>query len=923
MRTTFLNAIADKIDYTGLDQFKSTCYVFPTKRAGAYFKQIIRKKYLDKAFWSPDVFSIEDFIVKLTGKRIASEFELILELFESYKILEPEITFDSFYDWGRIVLGDFDEVDRYLVDPEMLYRNLQNLKDIEAVFHSDDAKEALRNFRNSIEDHENSLLISQFLRTWIRVSEVYSIFQKRLREKKIAYAGMLYKSLSADLENGYNDCSYENIVFGGFNALTKSEEHIIDYLLKADKAVIYWDASEYFFDKDEEAGTFLKKYRKKWPHDRSKWIVSSDHLSTEKINVYGCSGAEQQSQLAGSLVKSEGLGNLRSAIVLADESLLTPLLFNMPDDFKLNITMGYPLRENPISNLAISFLKLLNIEKTQKGEIYFLKSNVKDFFEHPFIKSILPENQKLELRRSYVFAAKDLEDFLSIKPISFIKDALNDKDAFQSLSEFLVEIYYSFREKLDPISQEVVYHLVRHLKQLIGSIHKGGLTFEVKEQEKLFRDTIHSLKIPFSGEPFNGLQIMGFLETRSLDFENLIVLSVNEGVLPSERSYSTYIPFGLRKAYEMPTFEDQDSIYAYHFKRLLMRAKNIHLIYDTQLSYDGAGEISRFVAQLKNSTKKSDFELNEISVLDRHTNSVENTERIIHKNEEVMSALRKYWEPSGNKYLSPTALLNYLQDPVEFYIKNVLGIREPEELEDDFDPREIGNTIHKALEEIYKPFIGKAISSEEIKPLLNFKKIETFVLDSLLSERIIKDSKELKGKNELFHSIITEVIKQVLIKDQSDTPFKLMDLETNKLNNSIQVLGKEARLGGYVDRIDDKDGVIRILDYKTGKVKLPSRYVYSKLSTEDYVGLYFDNPDYKSGFQAYFYVFLYKRKYPDQQIKAGIYSLKQVNQGIQYLRSGDMLDDELIDAFGNRLIRLVEEIFNEKIPFRSEKDKEK
>ncbi|MEO1054808.1 MAG: PD-(D/E)XK nuclease family protein [Bacteroidota bacterium] len=935
----FLNHIIDDIRLEELPLLRNWCFVFPTRRAGVHFKKLLGERFYNMAFWAPEVLSIEDFIVKVSGRSVSDDMSLVFELFKVYKRHEPGIIFDNFYSWGQILLSDFDEVDRHLVDTELLYRNLQDLKEIEASFGiGEEAMEAMKQFRNLVGIENKSRLLVEFMNTWNKVSKVHRDFKEHLLEANLAYVGMLYREVCEGLRTHQLDLNYDKVIFGGFNALTKAEEELFDILLNDNKATIYWDADKlYLEDKREEAGVFLRQYATKWTQENSKWITDDMLNEPKEMEVIGVQGSVGQAKAVGNILERKAYAKENTAVVLADEQLLFPVLHAIPKSLKaVNITMGYPLKNTSFFNLAYAVLQLhANKKVTGENKVYFLLSTVLNVLTNPYIlafgdreyRKALNDLRQFKLK---VISLEELNETIKHPLFNLVFEAgRKASELLEMLMQLLFRIYQRFSRgasKGNDLEYEFAYHFIKHLNKFKETLMGNNLSPGPELLTRLFKEAFQQLKVPFKGEPLLGLQVMGFLETRSLDFENIIVVGVNEGKLPPARSYNTYIPYGLRKAFGLPTFEDQDAIYAYHFKRSLQRAKNVYLLYDTEVDSFGGGEKSRFILQMLYSIEKA--ENSKIQVDDFHLSLPVSSQAKakkpiqVEKTPEVMELLKRYLatNETSDYSLSATALIAYVDDPFKFYLRYIAGLEEKEEYNQDFDAREFGKIVHRGLEEFYKPFEGKQVEAEEIEKMMSPSAINEMVEQALVMEEILREGQVIEGKNLLFESVIKKLMEKVLEADLAIAPFEIVALETQSLENTIEVDGMQVRLGGIVDRIDRVDGSVRIIDYKTGRVDFLPPTKASEVNYEQYLSNYFTDSKYKSGFQAYYYAYLYHKQHPQDQIKAGVFGLKEVNRGVRLLREGHTIPFELIAAFEKRLKALIREIFDPNIPFSAKEE---
>ena len=696
----------------------------------------------------PAIYSIEDFVQKLTGLTITDELTLLFHLFKIYQKKQPELQFDDFYAWGKIILKDYDEIDRYMANAKQIYIDLQNIKELDTEFGiTEEYRLIIERYRTLTERKEKTDLLTKFLEIWKEVGAVYEVYQEELLKEEKAYGGMLYRNLANLLSQETINHEFDFYHLCGFNALSKAEEIIFDSLVKTEKAQLYWDVDDYYLlDPKEEAGDFLREYIAKWP---DSIVFDSKSLTKEKqVTIHGVPQQMTQSQLGADLVTQmldEGAKPEETAIVLADEKLLIPLLYAMPmHDRKVNVTMGYPMRSTIIFDFVLSYLELIRKAKKEGDDLIFYVYDLKPFLSNAY--AAVFDSQIY--RQVNAWLVKTKRRNISLKELSKLTSntglltllSVGDRwtDLYEGLKLYLTLAFYEFKEKEGPqTDQEFIYFFIKTLNQLNNYL-TDRKDFSLKLIKKIVQEYFRSVKIPFEGEPIQGVQIMGFLESRTLDFKQVIVLSANEGKLPTPRNLNSYIPYGLRRVFELPTFEEQDAIYAYHFKRLIQRAESVHFVYDHSIKGDSTGERSRFILQQQYVCLYANHE--NIVLSERFYESlipkVQNDVSIaIEKSSKVKALLShfKFEEDNDANYLSPTSLTNYITCPLKFYFQHVAGIRELEDVEEDIDARNLGIVVHEVLEYLYTPWLGKEVSAEQVKLLKGL--VEKELEESLKTKR--------------------------------------------------------------------------------------------------------------------------------------------------------------------------------------------
>ena len=866
----FLTHIVDHIDAENLAELRNTSFVFPSKRAGFHFRSALLERFSCETFWLPSIISIEDFIVKCTGKVVSSEIDLLFSLYEAYSTTympppEGEVdkeelpTFDRFYSWGQVLLKDFDEADRYLVKTNELYQNLQQMQELENRYQdSEEILFALKRFNEMIGGDPTSLTVS-FSNQWTRVSKTYKLFKSGLVSEGLYYVGMLYRELAEKLQNDSIELPFSKIVFAGFNALSTSEEVIFNRLLEKGVAQIFWDADQLYLNNDlEEAGKFMRRNYRKWPpSDDVHWIITNMLKSEKSIQLIGGVQKVGQSQVVGQLLDQlSEQEQSKCGVVLSDESLLFPMLYALPNSIKsLNVTMGYPAKHSHWYRLAVAYMEY-HLHTRRKGNSAFAETQyILPLLNNPLLQKSVPSvrsqvkslNPKSRWVLLSAICTDDSPDILraALTPQGRVLALIN------SLVEMIMLVFQKLRldNELQQLDTEFAYHSLKHLMQLEERIRRLHQQLEPATLSRLVLQTLDQVNIPFSGEPAAGLQLMGFLETRALDFEKVILVSANEGKLPKGNRHQSYVPYAVRKAFGLPTYEEQDAVYAYHFKRVLQRAKEISIVYDTEVAIDGSGEKSRFIWQLVNSFpgKNIGHQIYQMPLKKAQSSSVLR----IPKSASVMVLLSKFLlGTTEGKTLSPTAIRHYLDCSLRFYFRYLVKLREREKLSSELDNRDFGNIVHETFETLYQPLAGESISQDMVKDLLNSNKISEAVAKTIRYHTGKSQNTSLEGKDLLHEQVIQKLIYKAVEKDQLTTPFKLVGTEM-KVSADLQFAkGKAVKLEGTLDRVHQINEVIHILDYKTGRADILSQGFRNDIS--GYLNVHFEEPKYKSGFQSFF-----------------------------------------------------------------------
>jgi CRISPR/Cas system-associated exonuclease Cas4 (RecB family) len=922
--SSFLGQLVDELYDKHKGDLSELCIVFPTRRAGLFFKKYLSAK-IETPHWSPVIFSIQDFIRNLSSFVVPDQLALIFELFEVYQKYFPDEPFEKFYPWGEMLLKDFDEADRNLADTKQLFAYLKDEREINETFDlQEEDMERIRNFWMTFFNKEPGKLKNEFLENWRHLGSIYNDFRKRLVDKNQAYEGLAYRFVAENLKNV--TVNYEHIVFAGFYALSKAEELIIEYLLDRKNADIYWDSDSYYYDDPkQEAGTFLRKNRLLKPG--FKWKQNNFESLEKNVETIGVPLQVGQAKITGSiiqeLIRGKKITADKIAVVLPDENMLFPVLYSLPEDLEaFNVTMGYPLSATPLFTLLESLVQLqINVRKTADGKVSFYHKHVMDILSHSSVQQVEADfirkwirNYQNELR--WVRIPKEQLNNENV-PLFFKKifrEINEGQDVFRYFKTILHFILESLKERefrFHEIESEYIYHFYVQLQRLEDVVNQYTGYLSLNTFWNLYKEVIYSSKIPFSGEPLKGLQVMGFLETRLLDFENLFILSVNEDTLPASSSQASFIPYNIRKTFGLPTYEEQHAVSSYHFYRLIQRAKNIYLLYNTETKSITAGEKSRYLLQIEHELQKRFPEKIRLQAKVAVTQfaKTESKEIVIRKTAELMESLTKYVlkDEQFNEYsirFSASALMTYINCPLKFYFQYIAKIREQEGTEENIEAATFGKILHRSMQLLYSEFNHLTGSVFE-----NLQKKIPEAVDIAAREEFNGNSL-LEGKNILLRHILIELIQKILHIDKKDAPLIIHSLE-QKFFQPVKIdENKTVLLYGIIDRIDEVQGTTRIIDYKTGKVESGS------MGSMDEI---FSDPKFKEQFQTYFYSYLYWSKSGGNPVKAGILAVKNMAEGIRFLNRDEVISPEQFMIFETHLIRLISEILDPEKTFHQTK----
>jgi len=927
---TFLEKTAKYIIENYGDSIDNTCIILPNRRAGLFLKKNLTIQ-AKRTIWSPAIYSIEDFIVKLSGFSIIDPVYLQFDLYEVHKEIEgPSANeFSEFLKWGSVLLNDFNEIDMYLVDPHQVFGHL-----------SDDKALALWNPDGTpLSDFQ-----IKYLRFYGSLKEYYDKLIKKLLNKKQVYQGLAYRKLAENMDE-IGELPWKQILFVGFNALTKSEEVIIRNLDKNESVELIWDSDSYYLDNEiQEAGYFIRKHRKNFGGNDFNWIENYFSEDEKNIKVIGVAKNTGQVKTTGKLLDklSHQYSDLKNtAVVLNDESLTIPLLSSIPEKInEFNLTMGLPLNTSPlfliidlVFNLQVNILKF-DQTNGKNPRLYF--RDIIRILEHPYfnffnkgqddvsIAEKLKKSNKVfisyeELKTDYFYEGIFTESFTTeiFKPWN--NDPQFGIDCIISLLKSLQNVYTKKSEKDSDhqLELEYLFHFSKVTNKLKVLLVEYPIISDIKTLRELMNQVVQSVSMPFYGEPLRGLQVMGMLETRTLDFENIIMLSVNEGFIPSGKSEVSLVPFEIKKSYGLPTYQERNKVFAYHFYRILQRAKNIYLLYNTQPGDLSGGDKSRFLSQIIYELPKynSKIRINEeILSIPPILNGLD-TKIVIEKSQDILDKLRKL----AQKGFSASSLNIYRNCKLQFYFNHVVGLEETDEVEETIEVSTMGKVAHEVLQILYEPFLGKNLLPDDIKKMKPR-------IEDLLAESFRKNYEN--GDVDFGKNLLIVKVAGIFVKRFLDKEIELLKY-LNKRGDSIIVKGLEQRietyldlqiknldkpvkLKGFVDRLDELGNTIRIIDYKTGNV-LPG-----DLKMKDWEILA-DESKLDKCFQLLLYAYIYSRAtvIKPERISSGIISLKNLSLGFMgiELPEKESMSGEVLKKFEDILNDIISEIYNPEIPF--------
>ncbi|NVJ88047.1 MAG: PD-(D/E)XK nuclease family protein [Flavobacteriaceae bacterium] len=861
MQTFLSDTLNDILKTT--KSFNNVVMVLPSQRAKVFLKKELKNKINIGVL--PQILSIEEFIAEISEAHQIDSIQLLFEFYNVYTNIEkaPD-SFDLFSSWASVVLQDFNELDQHLVNTKDIFsyiRDIERLKkwSVKGTFKETDL----------IKNHHSFLE---------KLNEYYNKLYDYLISKKIGYQGLLYRESCKKVDQFLQNNKQNSFCFIGFNALNKAEEYIFQKFLEKKTTSIYWDIDKTFYNNNHLASKFIRKYNSEWKyyeHNEIKFLA--DNFSNSKnIAIVGASKNITQIKYVGEiLAKNKNYKN--AALVLADETLLPVTLNSLPRNIEdVNITMGYPLKDIPLSGLFKQLFQLfLTQDKLNKKEenVFYFK-DVIQFLKNPNIYTIITNVDVIttDIAKKNISFVSDilLENYLVDIESNLKTILLSIFKKYISIEDFLdriINLIQFLKEHSNSLNNEYLYRFFTVFNQLKTYQNSFEYFKDLKTLSQFYQQLLTKETLSFQGEPLKGLQLMGMLETRVLDFENVILVAANENILPANFQANSFIPFDVKVEYGLPTYREKDAIFAYHFFRLIQRAKNITILYNTEADSLGSSEKSRFVKQLEILKPNCLRHIISPEVITEKT-----IPKQIEKNDIVLNRLKEI----ATAGISPSSLTNYLRNPITFYKQKILAIRELDEVEETIAANTLGTVVHDVLDELYKPLIGTFLN---VDVLQSMKKRLTNLIEKHFTIQF-KNGDISTGKNRLIFEVANRFVENFLdqeikVVQKPENQLKIIATE-EELSTTILVYGIDfpIKLHGKVDRVDELNGELRIIDYKTGKVEI------TNLKINNFIEL--KEEKLHKAIQVLLYAYLYtnSKNYDfSKPLKAGVYSFKNLNAG--------------------------------------------
>ena len=951
---TFLQLVAQDLYQKIGNDLSRVAIVFPNKRASLFFNEYLAMQS-DRPIWSPAYVSISELFRQLSPWKSGDPIRLVCELYKVFREeTRSEETLDDFYFWGELLISDFDDVDKNLVDADRLFSNLQDLKNImdDYDFLDSEQEEAIRQFFQNFSIERRTQLKEKFISLWDKLGDIYHHYRHNLAELGIAYEGMMYRYVMEELQP--DKLKYEHYVFVGFNVLNKVETKFFERLREAGKALFYWDY-DIFYTRlphentppyTHEAGEFILRNLKIFPNELPEAVF--DTLRKPKnVRFISAPTENAQARYLPEWIRSVTKRDLpetpvkekENAVVLCNEALLLPVLHSIPSEVKnVNITMGFPLAQTPVYSFVSALIELQTTGYRRDTGRYQYEA-VQSVLKHPYTRQLSTSAEGLEkqLTRDNRFFPLPSE----LKQDTFLEQIFTPKTGLSALCQYLTEmlrevaVLYQQEQETDDIFnqlyRESLFKSYTLINRLLNLIDNGELNIQIETLRRLLCRLLATSNIPFHGEPAIGMQVMGVLETRNLDFRNLIMLSLNEGQLPKAGGDSSFIPYNLRKAFGMTTIEHKNAVYAYYFYRLIQRAENVTLLYNTASEGLNRGEMSRFMLQFlvesPHTISREYLEAGQSPQSGREI-SVEKTPEII---------TRMYERYDVNRHprslFSPSALNTYPDCRLKFYYRYVAGLKAPDEVSAEIDSALFGTIFHRAAELVYKDLTanGKEIRKDDLEQVLsNDIKLQNYV-DTAFKEEFfhvaLTEKPEYNGTQLINAKVITSYLRQLLRNDLQYAPFFMEGME-KKVTEIIEIETPQGKLalniGGTIDRIDSKDDTLRIVDYKTGGSPKTPENIKQLFTPAD------GRPNYI--FQTFLYASIMCRKQSLKVAPSLLYIHRAASETYSpVIEMGEARQPKIPvnnfafyeDEFRERLQTLLQEIYNPEEAFTQTEDTKK
>ena len=952
--TPFLRLVAKAFIENCASQLHDYCFIFPNRRSGTFFTNELANAAGRTPVIFPEITSISQFVADLSSGVEVSRIEALLLLYQEYRTINgnPDESFDKFSCWGDTILNDFNDADKYLVDPRNLFQNIKDLKEIQSNYLNEEQLEAIKEYFGETPAHryansdtlwKNSNGTQKFSSLWDILYDLYTHFNASLEKLGLTYSGKMYKDAVAAIRNmAVEDFKYRKYIFVGFNVLSTSEYYIFKLLGQKGIADYYWDYNSPTFDNPQNkatkfVGRNIKLFKSKLDLNEKK-ITTYPHIRA--IGIPSNIGQAKYTNTIISQLEKDNLLNpnnaVNTAIVLPEEFLLIPLLDSLDIKYSnVNITMGYPLRYTGIASLVSNIAKMHKNARKENDEFCYFHENIREVLAHPLLKLIAADDTATLISHitQYNLFYVEASIINNLAPsLNYIFDPVVRTNDTAALFKYLKRII-SFVEnsiignKLVPDDSVEMGFISAYLDQL-NILASVILKYEIPMNDDTFfylvNRVISAASIAFEGEPLNGLQIMGILETRCLDFENIIVLSMNERIFPRKHFSRSFIPHILRKANGMATVEFQECMYAYYFYRLISRAKNVTLLFDSRTQSISSGEPSRFVYQLQKLFPQSHTSIKHISF---NIYAPKATKIEIHKNDRIMQVLNSYRTDGSGKYLSASAINHFINCPLAFYFEKIEKLNAPDEMMEFMDYSTLGTIVHSVMQNIYRLYgtntrDGIYVDTNIINKTIADKKAIHSLIHSTINKIYLHQENcdmPLTGETSIIGTGIYLLVNKLLDHEKAIPNFTILQTEKEELLHWHLTEDLYVNIKQYIDRVDrvecNGEQYIRIIDYKTGSDKTSTSSVANMFNAKSQTRA-------KAMLQLMLYCNVYSQLHnPTIPIRPIIYTIRNINESGFKISKTDVKDYTCVNnEYMQSLTSVISDIFNPDIPFTQTKN---
>lgn len=927
-RYNFLKQVARSSYAYYKDNLKEVTFVFPNRRSGLFFQRYLGE-VIEKPIFSPRIVTITQLFEELSQLTPADSLSLLLQLYTIYcKHTKSTETFDVFMFWGQMLLSDFEDICKYDVDAHLLFANLEDIKELDELFDylTEEQKETIRRFWSEFSAKDaDSMNRGVFKSVWGHLADIMQEFNEQLLRNRDAYPGLIQLEAVRKLESGDLDdkLQEQHVVFVGFNALTQCEHRLFSYYKKRAQTLFFWDYKGGFLS---DEGNLASKFKEVNLRDFPQTLRLDAACSQGRFYLVGVPSLVGQAQYVRKAIGDvlpDGVDWMEMAVVLPDESLLMPVLQALPENVShVNVTMGYPLSVTDVLGFLELLFELRRKKRVVKQQPVYYYRIVLALLRHKYLIGVIDQDMEDVCRRiiseNRVYVPQDM----LVKGDGLLSQIFEWKDDVTDL-QYLTSVWNALRYYI--AEQPLLSEEKKYVDQACVVCQRLMDVLSKYAQVSLRRETIfavllqymRAVTIPFQGEPLNGLQVMGLLETRALDFRKVVILSANEGTLPKTQTSNSFIPYNLRKGYGLPTFEEHDAIMAYNFYRLITNAEEVHLVYDNRTNKEQTQEVSRYVWQLK---YQYEVDMQESLVLPE-VKMTEGQNFSLTDSEFIQEKLAAYCYPveKGGKALSASALNVFLKCSAQFYFSNLCGLSSLEEVKENIEADMFGTLYHAVMEKLYEPYSGKEVTGTvvmKLKEMVECQLKEVYARN-MLNIASGEFPKEIAGEDNLVLQVLREYLLKQLDNDLKDTPFHYIAPEQSLSATCAIDGGKRCvNLKGYVDRIDRKEDEIRIIDYKTGEVgslqfeevkdlfdaSLKDKRSDYALQTMLYAWLYLRNNTPQEGMRIVPYIASLRSFYSDEPLKGLIREEGRTKIPVDdYVPLNDEFEQALRDFLENTL----------------------